>query len=290
MTSGLNGRREPISFPENFQSFSRSVLEWFLRARVVKAYPVLLAILLWALLLGLIALLLSSRQKGFSSFTTPVLLFGLLYVLALFGSASIAYFNKLAGRFLLPFYIPFITLVVESVQILLSVAARRSSGLIRRGAPIGLYGMLTVLAFMLLHITVPVILQSHAGTSGAGENAFNTADWRANTVMGFWLANEPQGSYILLSNYPDGVAFYTQHSCIPSPRQYSGPYGKIEFPVTQYAAELFSSGQAVYMIWIEPNDYDYYYKVEDLSPIAKIETVFKADDGGVYKLEPKVGN
>ena len=63
---------------------------------------------------------------------TPVLLFGLFYLLALFGSASIAYFNKLAGRFLLPLYIPFITLVLLSVQLLLGAAR---AACIRFGAP-----------------------------------------------------------------------------------------------------------------------------------------------------------
>jgi hypothetical protein len=290
LTSGLNGWREPISFAENFRSFSRSVLGWFLPARVVEAYPILSAALLWVLILGLIALVLYARHRGFSSFATPVLFFGLFYLLALFGSASLAYFNKLAGRFILPLYIPFITLVLVSVQILLGAAARRASALMRRVASVSLYGTLIVLILLALHITLPVVLQSHAGASGAGENAFNTADWRANTVMKFWLAHRPQGSYILLSNYPDGVAFFTQHSCIASPRRYSGPYGKVEFPVSQYAAELFSSGQAVYLIRIEPNDYDYYYKVEDLSPIAEIETIYAGDDGGIYRLQPKAGN
>jgi hypothetical protein len=107
--------------------------------------------------------------------------------------------------------------------------------------------------------------------------------------VNFWLTHQPQGSYVLLSNYPDGVAFHTRHACIASPRRYSGPYGKVEFPVTQYAAELFSSGQAVYMIWIEPNDHDYYYKIDDLSPLAKIETIYADKDGGIYRLEPTAG-
>ena len=51
----------------------------------------------------------------------------------------------------------------------------------------------------------------------------------------------------------------------------------------------FRPGQAVYIIWIEPNDYDYYYKVEDLSAIATIETIYTGEDGGIYRLESKAG-
>ena len=56
--------------------------------------------------------------------------------------------------------------------------------------------------------------------------------------------------------------------------------------MSQYASELFSSGQDVYIIWIEPNDYSYFYKVDDLSSIAQIEPLFIGADGGVYRLKP----
>ena len=58
--------------------------------------------------------------------------------------------------------------------------------------------------------------------------------WHENSVMNYWLAHEPQGNYLLFSNYPDGVAFYTWHNCYNGPAEYSGPYGKIKFPVTDY--------------------------------------------------------
>jgi hypothetical protein len=108
-------------------------------------------------------------------------------------------------------------------------------------------------------------------------------------VMNYWLAHQPSGDYLLFSNYPDGVAFYTWHSCYNGPAEYSGPYGKIKFPVTDYSSKLFSSGLDVYLIWIEPNIYSYYYKAEELSPIAQVKPLFvNQKDGGVYLLTPKV--
>ena len=73
-------------------------------------------------------------------------------------------------------------------------------------------------------ITLPVGLQSHTD----GNNAFNSRAWHENSVMNYWLAHEPQGNYLLFSNYPDGVAFYTWHSAYNAPARYSGPYGKIK--------------------------------------------------------------
>jgi hypothetical protein len=46
----------------------------------------------------------------------------------------------------------------------------------------------------------------------------------------------------------------------------------------------------VYLLWIEPNDADYYYKPEDLGAIAELEELFAGDDGAVYRLRPKAEN
>ena len=285
----LIGGRAPISFAENFQWFSRSLLEWFLPAAVVGARPALYIALLWTLLAGLLVLLVWIGRQQLPSFAQPVLLYGLFYLLALFGSASIAYFNKLGGRFLLPLYIPFITLLLVCTQAVLSAVRQRSPRL-RRAASVGASGSLAVVGALLLLNSVPIILQSHDGASGNGENAFNTAEWRANNAIRFWLTHRPKGRYELLSNYPDSIAFYTGHACNASPRQYSGPYGTVEFPVEGYDASMFASGQDVYLIWIEPNKEDYYYKPEELGPIADVRELFGSADGAVYQLRPKAKN
>jgi hypothetical protein len=145
---------------------------------------------------------------------------------------------------------------------------------------------LLFVAGLLFSVSLPVILDSHANGAAGGENAFNTAAWRGNKTMQYWLSHQPGGQYLLFSNDPDGVAFYSGHSCNRSPVEFSGPYGREEFPVAQYASELFSSGQAVYIVWIEPNDYSYFYRVEELSTIAQIEPLFVGGDGGVYRLQP----
>ena len=265
-TSKLIQQRAPISFSDNFQWFSMSVLQWFFPVDLKQPHLWLYISLLWVSVGAMIFLVfhLSRQYNNFSPYTIPVLVYGLLYVLALFGSASIAYFNKLSGRFLLPFYIPFITLLVLTLDVLMHFVHLHSPQKLRQIIAIGFVGMLIVIGIGLLQITIPVALQSHAD----GNNDFNGRAWHENSVMNYWLAHEPQGNYLLFSNYPDGVAFYTWHSAYNSPARYSGPYGKQEFPVTSYSSELFSSGLAVYLIWIEPNIYSYYYKAQDLSPCA----------------------
>jgi hypothetical protein len=279
------GYRGPESFTENLFWFSTSVLQWFFPISSKESHLWLYISLLW-LSIGVMIFLLfhfSQQYEIFSPYTISVLVYGLFYLFVLFGSASVAYFNKLTGRFLLPIYIPFITLLVLTVDILIHFIHQHNSKKLRRVIAIGFAGALIVIGVGLLRITIPVGLQSHA----AANNDFNGRAWHENSVMNYWLAHEPQGNYLLFSNYPDGVAFYTWHSAYNSPAQYSGPYGKQEFPVTSYSSELFSSGRPVYLIWIEPNIYSYYYEAEDLSPIAQIKPLFVNQDGGIYLLTPK---
>lgn len=294
ITSRLIERRAPISFGENFSWFSRSILEWFFPFEAVKPHLVIYIVCLWIVILGLSLLIVlsSSHFKLFTSFTKPLFIFGIIYVLSLFGSASFTYFNKLGGRFLLPLYIPFVALITAAASIPLKPLTEEAD---RRPFPQRFISACTIVglvivAALLLQITLPVALESHAVGAAGGENIFNTRAWHQNEALNYWLSHPPQGKYSLFSNYPDGVAFYTQHDCYPAPRKFSGPYGKEEFPVSQYTSELFSSGQPVYILWIEPNDYSYYYKVDELNSIATIERLFENEDGGVYRLMPVSGS
>lgn len=288
ITSPFIDRRAPISFIDNFTWFSRSILEWFFPTNALQPHLILYIVVLWVLVIGMILVLFLFRERRPSSvFVIPVFVYGLNYLLALFGSASISYFNKLGGRFLLPLYLPFIVLLVSTWRVLFQRVGTIGLSFLCRAASIGLIAGLALSAAGLLQITVPVVLQSYSD-GAAGENAFNTAAWHSNTVIGYWMENPPGGDYLLFSNYPDAISFFTWHACFNSPAQYSGPYGKEEIPLRQYLPQLFVPGLPVYMIWIEPNEYSYYYNVEDLSSIAEIEPLFVSQDGGVYRLTPRV--
>ncbi len=288
VTSPLVARRAPNSFLDNFFWFSKSIVEWFLPENAVEASQTIYTICLWLIVGALIFLLFkfSARYQTFSSFRLPVFVYGLFYWLALFGSASIAYYNKLGGRFLLPLYIPFITLLVISADVLLRLAGEISSQVWRRVARFCIIGLLTLIIFILSGQTLSTILESR-DIGAAGENAFNTQGWHENRAMRYWLKHVPKEDYLLFSNYPDGVAFFTWHSVFGSPRRYAGPYSTDEIPPEQYVSELFSSGMRVYIVWIEPNIYSHYYPVDELSSIAEIDTLYQSKDGGVYRLSPK---
>lgn len=291
ITSRFVGRRAPDTFTENFNWFSKSVLEWFLPFQVVKTHAASWTPLLWVVLSILTAVLLlaSIRRKVFTAFNLPILLLGLSYLGALFVSASIAYYNKLGGRFLLPLYIPSISLLLISGNTVIQSTRHVRPPEVYRTASLGLLGVLVVIFALLSRITWPLILQSHVDGAADGENVFNTAAWQANDALQFWN-NRPPGDYRLFSNEPDGVAFSTRHECEASPRRFSGPYGQVEFPVKQYAAQLFPPGtREIYLIWIEPNPYDYYYGVKALSAIAIVEPLFRGEGGGVYRLRPRAG-
>ncbi len=287
VASPFVSRRGPVPFIDNFRWFSQSIIQWFLPGVGLQENLWLYIVLLWLLVIGLVVLVYRSRQNVLNSFAAPLLLFGLVYMLALFSSASIAYFNTLAGRFLLPMYVPFVGLLLLATQAVLDIAARHESPALRRAVTLGATGFLSIMGLLALGASAPVILQSHAGLP-VDENAFNTMEWRSNSALLFWEDHKPAGDFLLFSNEPDGVAFYALHSCYPSPQQYSGPYGKVEFPVESYGDELFSSGQDVYLVWITSSQRNYYYQPEDLATIADVTTLFSGTDGAVYRLSPKV--
>jgi hypothetical protein len=309
ITSGQSGRRTPISFAENFSWFSKSILEWFFPAKEVKAHLDLYTALLWVFMLGLmilVSLAWNRRRRGGSTqveagsqpeadrgvsraFVLPILGFGAVYVLAVFGSASIAYFNKLGGRFLLPVYIPFITLLVSAVAMVRLRAKTAGSHAWRLAAPLVGGAALIATAALLLQITLPLVSASHTDGATGGDNAFNTKTWNKNQAIQYWRQNPPQGKYALISNDPDAVAFFTGHTTLSSPRSTSGPYSTDHYALSSYPVELFATSGPVYLIWIEPSPAAYFYTVEDIATIATVEPEFVSTDGGVYRLTPKPG-
>jgi len=216
-----------------------------------------------------------------------LLIFGAVYVMILFGAASAAYYNKLAGRFLLPVYIPLLILPVAVVDRVLDGVQHKAPTVVRSGVTAGCYAALIGIGFLLLRTTMPVVFASHANGAVGGENAFNNAAWHNNQAMQYWLANRPTGSYRVISNEPDGVAFITEHWAEASPRRTSGPYGTEVSPLHGYVIDLFGSPEPLYLIWIDPKACAYCYSVDDLRSIATVETLMEGSDGGVYHLSPR---
>ena len=297
ITSRLYTRRPPISLAENFDRFSLSTIEWFATPDNVRhgwdwAIPVL-----WITVAGLVAGLILLRRHETDgndeskdtpgAYLLPLLIFGALYVTILFGAASAAYSNKLAGRFLLPAYIPLLILPVAVVDAVLDYVQHKKPAGMRSGVSVACHVALIGIGCLLLSTTLPVVIESHAQGAVGGENAYNNAAWHNNQAMQYWLANTPTGTYRLISNQPDGVAFFTEHRTDASPRRTSGPYGTEEYPLSGYTADLFGSPEPVYLVWIDPKACTYCYGVDELRSIATVEPLMESSDGGVYLLAPR---
>lgn len=306
ITSQTYTRRSPISFGENFSWFSKSVLEWFIKPAVLDGRLAWAIAGLWTGILVLIVLVtLPSRRTlprqavdseptalrapGHMDPLFPMFVFGVLYLVTLFGSASIAYFNKLGGRFLLPLYIPFVTLLVAATRAVLRRTRLSSARGVHAAGVITSYGLLAATTVMIAQITAPLVMASHANGATGGENVYNTRAWRENPALQYWLGHVPTVPYALLSNEPDGVAFNAWQPAAAVPRKSSGPYGTEQYALSSYAADLFPAGKQVYVLWIEPDPSTYNYSIKDLGTIAEVETLFVSDRGGVYRLSPKPG-
>jgi hypothetical protein len=302
-TSQLYMRRGPIPFEENFSWFSRSVLEWFVVSISRKADLTTETVVLWSGMLALsAAALLFARSESRGIRTEPrlngsrpsgwpyvavLMLYGLLYTLALFGSASIAYFNKLGGRFILPLYVPLMAIPVIVVDGAVHAAGRSGrrvlSHLLATAGGLALLG----LGAAVLRSTYPVVMESRARGVAGGDNSFNNVQWHENPAIQYWADHIPRGEFLLFSNEPDGVAFHTRYAVQPAPRRISGPYGTDVMPLADFKDELFGSGADAYLIWIEPSSYDYYYAPQKLEEIAVMESLLSNELGSVYRLSPK---
>jgi hypothetical protein len=306
ITSQTYTRRGPITFEENFSRFSVSVLEWFVGPTSRKADVGAEQVVLWAAIAALTATALFFTRRDPSTakeatqpeearqvawpYVRVLLLYGLLYVLALFGSASMAYFNKLEGRFILPLFVPLMALPVIAADAL--VQAARRSGRMQISYALAIIGGLAVMGLgaTLLRATYPAVMESRGRGVVGGENSFNNETWYENPAVRYWKDHTPTGTFVLFSNEPDGVAFHTWHAVEPAPRRISGPYGKDVMPVEDFTDELFGQGLEAYLIWIEPSSYDYYYAPQELEAIAEMETQMQDEGGSVYRLSPKGEN
>jgi hypothetical protein len=210
-----------------------------------------------------------------------------VYAIALFGSASIAYSNKLGGRFLLPLYIPLVTLPVVAADAIINRARAANSRIARILITTVCYTAVIGLATLVLRTTYPLLAESRAAGVVGGENAFNNRKWRENPAVEFWRSHAPSGDYALLSNVPDGMAFITQHVARAAPSRRAGPYAAQAFPLSHYARNLFGEEYDVYLVWIDPNPYDHYYTPPEMKAIASMKLLFSSDQGRVFRLRPK---
>lgn len=273
-TAMTSQRRAPLSLLEYIKQFTSGVLEWVATA---PNYPDVNAwhlAIVWIPIFTFIilAIILARKSIFFTAYTTPILAHGLLYTVFIFINASIAYFNRLNGRFLLPVYLPLVILVLLVIQH-------------SRSRPLKLLSILFVILVAALQVQRSVTLMRQSVNGAIPYNAYNTREWNENAALNYWRENPPQGDFILLSNYDAGVAFQANHMANASPRK-TEIYGTEIIPLSIYEDGIFKSGMVTYLIWIEPNAYKHVYEPLELNPIAKIERLFKNKDGAAYRLTP----
>ncbi|HEY5982954.1 MAG TPA: hypothetical protein VIU38_05730 [Anaerolineales bacterium] len=300
ITSQLYTRRAPIGLGDNFAWFSRSILEWWAGRSSDPAYLEKFTPLLWLVAAGLVFLVIrlsrgprsSGDEVGTASagqwfYLAPLLLYGACYMLALFGSASIAYYNKLGGRLLLPLYIPMITLPLAAADFIIQRVRRARPLPWRAFAASVCYVAVGALLLATIRTTVPLIIQSHANGIANGENVFNDRTWNEKSVVNYLTHNMPVEPFTLLSNVPDGVAFSARRGVLPSPKRRAGPYAVEDFPLEMYRASLSAGNGHTYLIWLEPSPHDYYYTPDELDEVAVLETLYADASGGIYRVLPR---
>lgn len=279
--------REPLPFTRYFAQFTTGMLGWFVPETAIEANYPLYALALWSILSLLIIAFLSlaRRYALLTPYSAPLLGYGLLYVLALFGRALQVYFNRLWGRFQLPIYLPLLLLLLLTLHALKRILAEQESGSLRTLAWSLPLSIVLAIGVLLGRTTAHRLLDARRGN--IPENIYNTSAWAENRVLHYWKAHRPQGEYLLFANYPAGVALHTGHWVYPSPRKFATPYSSTVIPLSDYRTTLFAPGKETYLIWIEPNTYEHLYRPDELTPLAEIEPILSGEDGGLYRLSPR---
>ena len=277
-------RRMPLTLGEYIRQFTAGLLSWFTEPPRTKDLTFAHFFLVWGCIALAIALffLLTRKVRVFDPLTASLLGFGLIYILALFANALIAYFNRLWGRFQLPIYLPLIVLFLVLIEKWLRYLHVSNPKNQRLAVFIGT-AFLVFISAAQLQQTITLMKDSVKG--GILENGINTKEWNENSIQQYWNQHAPEGNYLLFSNYPAGAAFHTGHDAYPSPRR-TGVYDENVIPLEDYKDALFSSNAQTYLLWIEPNTLEHIYLPEDLAEIAEIEVVIKNKDGGIYILRP----
>ena len=276
-------RRAPLTFEEYASQFTVGMIAWFTTdvPNPNKLIPFdYVSVWGWVLLGIILFLLLARKLKLFNSLTLPTLGFGMIYMIALFSNALIAYFNRLWGRFQLPIYFPLIVLFLSVIG--LGLRALRES---RSKAyyPASAISFLFIAVFGLMQFNITIGLMQNSYIGNIPENSINTADINENSILHYWKENTPEGEYRIFGNITALVAFHTAHEVDASPRR-SGVYDENIVPIEAYDDTLFSSDDDAYLIWIEPNPYEHIYLPREFSPVAQLETIIENEDGGIYLL------
>lgn len=280
-----DGRREPLSFAEYASQFTVGIIAWFTtHVPDTNDATTFHYVTIWGtVLLAFTLLALLARR---AALVRPVVWFTLgfsvIYTVALFTNALIAYFNRLWGRFQLPDYFPGVILFLLVIGYGLRHLKQTHS---RFYLPAAVFGIGFLLFFSVAQLNRTILLLQDAAQGIIPENGVNTAEMNENSIIHYWKENPPQGEFHLFANYPAVAAFHAQHTANGSPRK--GPmYGEAVYPVEDFAAYLFPDDRAVYLMWIEPNILAHAYLPHELAPIATIEVLIENEDGGLYRLRP----
>ncbi len=276
-------RRAPLTFEEYASQFTVGMIAWFTKdvpnPNKLTAFDYF-SVWGWVLLGIILFLLLARKLKLFNSLTLPALGFGMIYLIALFGNALIAYFNRIWGRFQLPIYFPLIVLFLSVIGLGLRHLRERHS---KAYYPVSAVSFLFLAVFGLMQFNITIGLMRNSYNGNIPENSINTAEANENSILQYWKENTPEGDFRIFGNQTALVAFHTAHEVDASPRR-SGVYDETIIPIEDYESTLFSNDEDVYLIWIEPNPYEHIYLPHEFSPVAQLETILENEDGGIYLL------
>jgi hypothetical protein len=298
LTGTLMGARYPASVPlsKNITLMGEVIAGWFLPANVIEIIPggilfCLFCVLVVAVLVFDIRKTRKSKLYWMDAPSVPMVLFLIIYSLAILSSATRVVMDSLDDRFLAPLYLPMVlafwagpaTAIVlpRSTQPQKQFHGRFVKSGLAVGIIIGIW--FTAGSNFVFTRTQNAYRDGVGGRSRSYWHNSQTIAWlRSNHLKGRIFSNEPISIYVLADCAAATSPLSLETFDNPSPMLRE----KIQREILDFKSAVQSEPGA-YLVWFLTQDRKYLYKPNQLADFCQMSLVEKLQDGYILALYPK---
>jgi 4-amino-4-deoxy-L-arabinose transferase-like glycosyltransferase len=284
VASTLAGERglSPYTLMQELYFTLNTVSKWFLPPIILAILRILLIVLLFVLGIAIFPVLSRWNQDRWASINSlrimPLVYFILLYTSGLIASATRIAFDPINHRLLAPIYVPFMLLVLFTIDNIAQSFSRMHFSKQALNAFL-LIGFGLWLGYPFLYSGNLVINSIRNGAGGYSSKA-----WMNSELISYLRQHPLRGS--VYSNAPHAIYILTGMSARPSPSKHSRDSSLIS-PADdfQQLKRSVTSGNDTYVVWFENEPLLSFYHIQELRSVFDLESVVKTSDGAIYLIQ-----
>lgn len=116
-------------------------------------------------------------------------------------------------------------------------------------------------------------------------NQYTTRQQQEADITAFLQAYPFEENAVLYANYTPAGWLATRRTTLNAPANDYPLHPEREHLLANFSG--WPAQEPAYLLWFLPNEFDSYYPPEMLAEVARLEQIFKAKDGEVYRVYPK---